>query len=436
MTAPGLDRLVPRVGIAAAFALLAVACASPAPPAPERAFATEAADETDPVRKTTDIPTSFSQNEVMSDAFFTDVDWIDAEGLRTFFADVPGAGRSWLDGATVDGRDAASLIVEVARAAGVNPAVLTVRMQVEASAVSPVTRPSAGVLSALMGCGCPDGRACDSRFAGFRAQLVCAAQTFRALYDESKSGVGQWRVGRTTISLDGYAITPRTHATAAHYAYTPWVLPGRGGNWLAWRVARDYIAAMRSVRTVPAPACATFADVGPEHPAHGAVEAGVAAGYWSGCAADRFCPGDGLSRAAAASMLARVVAPRRVSPDGRFADVPTGHWAAGAITSLAAAGLVSGCGGGKFCPDQPVTRAELAALLARATDTAPVTPRGLYADLPASHWAAGVVEALAPTAGLGTCAPGRFCPDAAVSRGQTAIAFARVFGLSPVEPCR
>ena len=298
------------------------------------------------------------------------------------------------------------------------------------------TRPAERRLAALMGCGCADGEACDPRFSGVRNQLVCAAQTFRALYDDSRAQRGPWRKGRTELTLDGFAVTPRSHATAAHYAYTPWVLPGRGGNWLAWRVARDYTEVMRAVRSPVAPACATFADVGPAHPAFRAVEAGVAAHYWTGCGPDRFCPGDGLTRAAAAVLLDRIVQPRLVSPTGRFADLPAGHWAARAVESLAAAGVVSGCGGGRFCPDRLVTRAELAALLLRAGPYSAVAPDGLYDDLPASHWAAGAVEALAPTGALGTCAEGRFCPDAAASRGQTAIAVARVFGLSPVDPCR
>jgi hypothetical protein len=135
-------------------------------------------------------------------------------------------------------------------------------------------------------------------------------------------------------------------------------------------------------------------------------------------------------------MIARVVSPRRVVPAGRFDDLQADHWAATAVESLAAAGLVSGCGDGRFCPDRFVTRAELAALLLRAAGLPPNRPQALYADVPTSHWAAGAIEALAPTMALGTCRPGEFCPDAAASRGQTAIAFARVFGLSPVDPCR
>ena len=31
-----------------------------------------------------------------------------------------------------------------------------------------------------------------------------------------------------------------TSATAALYAYTPWVLVGRGGTWLVWNVTKKY----------------------------------------------------------------------------------------------------------------------------------------------------------------------------------------------------
>lgn len=45
-----------------------------------------------------------------------------------------------------------------------------------------------------------------------------------------------------------------------------------------------------------------------------------------------------------------------------------GHWAEAAIEKVKAAGLMSGYPDGKFKPDQPVTRAELAAVLARILD--------------------------------------------------------------------
>ena len=49
-----------------------------------------------------------------------------------------------------------------------------------------------------------------------------------------------------------------------------------------------------------------------------------------------------------------------------FADVPTNYLYFRAIEALAASGITSGCGGGNFCPNQPVTRGEMAKFLATA----------------------------------------------------------------------
>ncbi|HEY7112448.1 MAG TPA: S-layer homology domain-containing protein [Thermoanaerobaculia bacterium] len=49
-----------------------------------------------------------------------------------------------------------------------------------------------------------------------------------------------------------------------------------------------------------------------------------------------------------------------------FADVPTDHPYFRAIQALASSGITSGCGSGNFCPEQPVTRGELAKFLAVA----------------------------------------------------------------------
>lgn len=59
----------------------------------------------------------------------------------------------------------------------------------------------------------------------------------------------------------------------------------------------------------------------------------------------------------------------RVSPaplTATFADVPTSYTYFRAIEALAASGITSGCGGGNFCPNQAVTRGELAKFLANA----------------------------------------------------------------------
>ena len=49
-----------------------------------------------------------------------------------------------------------------------------------------------------------------------------------------------------------------------------------------------------------------------------------------------------------------------------FSDVPAAHAYSNEVESLAKAGISNGCGGGKFCVDAPVTRAQMAVFLSRA----------------------------------------------------------------------
>ena len=48
-----------------------------------------------------------------------------------------------------------------------------------------------------------------------------------------------------------------------------------------------------------------------------------------------------------------------------FADVPDDFWAAAWIEQLAAEGITAGCGGGNYCPQAAVTRAQMAVFLVR-----------------------------------------------------------------------
>lgn len=49
-----------------------------------------------------------------------------------------------------------------------------------------------------------------------------------------------------------------------------------------------------------------------------------------------------------------------------FSDVPTNHTFFQFVEALAASGITAGCGGGKFCPNQPLTRGQMAVFLSKA----------------------------------------------------------------------
>jgi hypothetical protein len=51
-----------------------------------------------------------------------------------------------------------------------------------------------------------------------------------------------------------------------------------------------------------------------------------------------------------------------------YSDVPPGYWAAAWIKQLVAEGITSGCGITTYCPESPVTRAQMAVFLVRTFD--------------------------------------------------------------------
>lgn len=185
---------------------------------------------------------AFDRQRVMEDALLLASGSVSAADVQRFLERTPYGTTCFLARERVGGRSAAEAIVDGARAEGINPIVMLARMQVEKSLIAKTSRPSAKSVDYAFGCGCPDGRACDSSYRGLDRQIACAARTLRRHYDGSIAGTSPWARGRTQRTLDGYSVTPQTHATASLYSYTPWVLPGRGGNWLAWNITHRFVS--------------------------------------------------------------------------------------------------------------------------------------------------------------------------------------------------
>ena len=119
-------------------------------------------------------------------------------------------------------------------------------------------------------------------------------------------------------------------------------------------------------------------------------------------------------------------------PDPIFPDVPADAFAAAWIDELATLEITTGCGGGLYCPDRSVSRAEMAVFLLKTllgSGYVPPTPAGLFADVPLDYFAIAWIEDLynrGVTAGCGTN-PLRYCPDAIVPREQMATFLVRTF---------
>jgi Domain of unknown function DUF11/Subtilase family/S-layer homology domain len=181
-----------------------------------------------------------------------------------------------------------------------------------------------------------------------------------------------------------------------------------------------------------------FADVPPAHPFHDFIQTALRNGITGGCGGGDYCPGDAVTRAQMAVFLLKAKnGADHVPPAATgtvFADVPQGSFAADWIEELAGLGVTGGCGGNNYCPDAPVTRAQMAVFLLKTLLGSGYTPpaaTGIFGDVPVGAFADRWIEDLYDRGITGGCnaSPLLYCPDSANNRGQMAVFLTKTFDL-------
>jgi hypothetical protein len=111
-----------------------------------------------------------------------------------------------------------------------------------------------------------------------------------------------------------------------------------------------------------------------------------------------------------------------------------GHWSTSLVTALEAKGIIAGDVSGKFGPDTPLSRAQMAKLLVTGLGTekdadllAGYSSR--FSDIPSWHWARGYIESLAELDVTEGYPDGRFGPEDTVTRAQMAVFLVRALKL-------
>jgi hypothetical protein len=117
-----------------------------------------------------------------------------------------------------------------------------------------------------------------------------------------------------------------------------------------------------------------------------------------------------------------------------FGDVGTNYWAAAWIKQLAAEGITGGCGSGNYCPESPVTRAQMAIFLLRSKYGASYNPPAVgsstgFGDVNPNYWAAAWIKQLVAEGITAGCGSGNYCPESPVTRAQMAVFLVRTFNL-------
>ncbi len=149
-----------------------------------------------------------------------------------------------------------------------------------------------------------------------------------------------------------------------------------------------------------------------------------AEGITAGCSRTKFCPNDRVSRGQMASFLARALRLPKTTKDYFRDDDGSTHEAN--INRIAKAGLVSGCGTKRFCPTSALTRGQLASFIARVLDLSGTTKDYFRDDNSSTHQ--GNINRIARAGLTSGCGPGRYCPTGVVTRGQMAAFLHRTFG--------
>jgi predicted TIM-barrel enzyme len=160
-------------------------------------------------------------------------------------------------------------------------------------------------------------------------------------------------------------------------------------------------------------------------------------GVTGGCSGGQYCPASATTREQMAVfvLIAREGAgyapPACATPV--FGDVPASSPFCRFIEELARRAVVSGCGGGNYCPSAAVTREQMAVFVLRALDpalTPPACATPVFADVPASSPFCRWIEELARRGVVTGCGNGNYCPSAAVTREQMGVFLSATFALA------
>jgi hypothetical protein len=100
---------------------------------------------------------------------------------------------------------------------------------------------------------------------------------------------------------------------------------------------------------------------------------------------------------------------------------------------MVAQGITSGCGGGNFCPTSAVLREQMAVFLLVALEGSgylpPACTTPLFNDVPCASGFSRFVNELSRRGITSGCGGGNYCPSDPVSREQMAVFLAATFSM-------
>ncbi|MCC6366776.1 MAG: S-layer homology domain-containing protein [Bryobacterales bacterium] len=154
-----------------------------------------------------------------------------------------------------------------------------------------------------------------------------------------------------------------------------------------------------------------------------------------GCGSGIYCPEAAMTRSEMAAFLVRAVVGEgfTFSNQPYFTDVPATHPYFSYIQKLRELGVTNGCSATQFCPNDTVTRGQMAAFLIRArlgitfNDTFPFQPQQMFTDVDGSNVFYPYVQKMKELGITSGCTAATYCVNDLNTRGQMAVFLIRAF---------
>ena len=157
--------------------------------------------------------------------------------------------------------------------------------------------------------------------------------------------------------------------------------------------------------------------------------------YLNGYSDGTVRPNGNITRAEVATIFFRLltdeVRDANLTYGNTFTDVPNGAWYNAAVSTLSSMQIINGYTDGSFRPNQNITRAELASIIARFAELKNTS--GVYFTDIDGHWAADNICLAAANGWITGYADGSFKPNRPVTRAETVTMINRVLERSPLS---
>ena len=215
------------------------------------------------------------------------------------------------------------------------------------------------------------------------------------------------KTSRMSYDTTEYTLTIKVvlNKNTNKYEVESWQFPA--GN-------REYTTALNIVNT--------YRTYHPSAPSKPTLNTGDHYAYVMGYPDGTVRPNGSITRAEVSAILFRLLSDKTrdeyFTTESSFTDVKAGAWYNNSIATLEKAGvIVDTAKGGAFRPNEAITRAELAAMLAQFSDAKPV--KGVkFSDVSAEHWAYEAIAIAAKMGWIEGYPDGTFRPDATITRAE------------------